>query len=277
MQNRKTSGHRLTRKAPLAAMLIWLAAALVLQTAFAILLSASGLFASNESYPQSLGPVLGALVFLLVMRLWYRPDYKGVFRSALSLKKTLLYTLPLVVYSAAVLVYQFIRYDFYWDFSLAKLVEGMAAGFGEEAMLRVALVPIAMGFFKSEKRVWLVPVLTGLVFGFSHLGNIAGGASVANGIIQAVVTTLSGVYFGALLVATGSTVPGIVMHSLYDTICFAGDPSLTEGIMTGTLPASEIVFNLVTTAALMLAGLLILKKVGTPDILRLWKEKWGQD
>lgn len=276
MEKEKKPGHALTRKLPIIAMLLWLFVAMMLQTTSGIALAATGWFAANDKSSLYLGVVIGAIVFLLLMKLWYRPAYKGVMRPALSWKKTLLYTTPMLAYIAVTLVYQLIRYHFYWEPSFEKAIYGMSAGFGEESMLRVSMVPIAMGFFRSRKRVWLVPVLTGLLFGVTHLGNIAEGASVTNGVIQAVTTSLVGIYFGALFVATGSTLPGIVTHSLFDFVCFAGDPSLTEGIMTGTLPPSEIVFNLITALALLAAGFVILKKVGAPEILRIWKEKWDQ-
>lgn len=277
MAKDKKIGHAITKKAPIAAMVIWVVVALGLQSISSILCVASGLFASNGDLAQNMGIVIGSIVFLLIMTVWYRPDFKGVVKSGLSMKKTLLYTLPVIVYSVAMLIYQLIRYNFYWDGSLSNAVQAMAAGFGEEAMFRAALIPIAMGFFKSEKRVWYVPVITGVIFGCSHLGNVAAGASVVNGIVQAVVTALVGVYYGALFVATGSTIPGIVMHSIYDFICFAGDPSLTGGIMTDTIPASEIVFNLIPSLALMAAGIMILKKLGAPEVLKIWKNKWNRE
>jgi hypothetical protein len=110
-----------------------------------------------------------------------------------------------------------------------------------------------------------------------HLGNIAQGATVSNSIVQAITATLSGFYFAVLFVCTGSALPGIILHSLYDFICFAGDASLTNGILTNQLKTWEIVYNIVIDLVVAGYGAFMLKKIVAPKILEIWREKWSLD
>ncbi len=277
MSSENSPRHTLTRKLPIAAIIIWFFTASFFQTVFGVILRVSGIFSATPKSAEYAGSIIGSIVFLVFMKFWYRPDYSGMLRSSLSAKATLLATAPVILYSLAVLLYQLIRYQFYWDSSLINAIQALAAGVTEETLLRATMIPIAMGFLRSEKRVWLVPLITGLIFGALHLANIFSGATVFNGCFQAFITALVGIYYGVLFTATGSILPGIITHSVYDYICFAGDPTLTGGIMTSAVPVSEIIFNIVIAAGLATAAVYILKKIGTSKILAIWNEKWGRN
>jgi len=183
---------------------------------------------------------------------------------------------PMIIKSIAVLIVQLITYNFWFDPSLFNIVKALTAGFWEECVFRMTVIPIAMGFFKTEKKIWLLPAISGLIFGVMHLVNIKGGATITNTLVQALVTTLDGFFYGALFVVTGSAFPGIILHSVYDFICFAGDKSLTNGIMTASLATWEIIFNIVLSLIVFAGGVMMIKKVGNNKILSVWREKWSQ-
>ena len=276
MENVKKKKHALSEKVPVIAAVLWIFAAMLIQGIFEILFKLTGLF-GNSKAAGYVGTVIGAIVFLILMKVWYSPEYKGTLKSGISMKKTILFMVPVMIYSLIILITQLIQHNFYWDASFINILMGLSAGFGEETMFRISAIPVAMGFIKSEKRVWTVPVVTALIFGVMHLGNLAEGATVTNSVVQAIVTGLVGFYYGALLVATGSGIPGIITHAVYDYICFAGDPGLTEGIMTTQLAVWEIVFNFILAGALAGSGVWMIKHLGDAGILKLWKKKWSQD
>ena len=268
--------HTFTKKYPLGAIVVLLLIALLLSEAFVPLLNATGMFGSGD-LASNISSIIGAVLFLLGMKAWYSPQYKGVLMPGLSMPETLFVTLPLILYSLIVMIIQLIQFHGYFNPSISNIVRAITAGFGEEVLYRVTIIPVAMGFLKSEKRVWGIPLVTALIFGGMHVFNIFSGASVTNGVVQAVVTAMMGFYYGVLFVATGSAFPGIMMHGIYDFICFAGDASLTEGIMTTTLAPWEIILNLILALAMLLSAIVILKKIGSDRILRIWKDKWSQE
>lgn len=269
--------HILSEKLPILAALLLVLVSLLLELVIVSVLQKTGLSSIvSSSSVDYIASIAAAVLFLILMRLWYAPQYQGTLKSGLSAKETFFVTLPLIVYSLVVTVIGLIQYSFYFNPTFENLLMGLTAGFSEEVLFRVTCIPLCMGFLRFKNRDMLVPIVTGLVFGVLHIGNIANGASVANGIIQVIVTALMGVYYGALFVSTGSAMPGIIMHSIYDFLCFAGDPTLTSGIMTGSLATWEIVYNIVLAAAMAACGIFILKKIGRERILQIWREKWSQ-
>lgn len=269
--------HPITQKYPIIAIVALIMACIVIEGIVGILMSALGLmkvFGSDTG--GYIASVLGSIVFLVFMKFWYAPKYQGAFQSGLSNRLTLIAMTPMILYSLFFLIYNLISFHFYFDGSFANITQALAAGFGEEVMFRATIIPIAMGFLKSEKRVWLVPIITGLIFGAMHLGNAGEGAGMTNAIVQAIVTAMVGFYFGALYVSTGSVMPGVIMHSIYDFICFSTDKSLTNGIMTSTLPMHEIVINIVVGALLVGGAVWVMKSLGDRNTLKLWKKKWSQ-
>lgn len=270
--------HILSEKLPVVAALLLVLISLLFEQLVDFVLSITGLTGGFPSdVADYIASIAGVILFLIFMRLWYAPQYQGTLKSGLSAQETFLVTLPVIAYSVIVTMIGLIQYSFYFNPSFKNVVMGLTAGFVEEVLFRVTIIPVCMGFLKSKNRGWLVSIVTALVFGVMHMGNVTTGASLTNGIVQAVVTALVGFYYGALFVSTGSAFPGIIMHSVYDFLCFAGDPTLNSGIMTTTLPAWEIILNIVLALALAASGVVILNKIGSDRILEIWREKWGQE
>ena len=67
---------------------------------------------------------------------------------------------------------------FYFKPTVVALAMAIAAGFYEETIFRGVTVPIGMRYFKSEKRVGILVLISALVFGLMHIGNIMNGASI---------------------------------------------------------------------------------------------------
>ena len=279
MKEKKQRSHIITEKVPVLAIAFWILFAFVLEIImgelFKSIFPSDGTKMGIEMISNTSSLCMSILLMIL-MKVWYSPQYQGTLKSGLPLKLTLLVMVPMVIKSVVVLVIQLFQYSFWFDPSFFNIIKALAAGFWEECVFRLTVIPIAMGFIKTEKKIWLVPVISGLIFGIMHMVNIKGGASVSNTLIQALVTSLDGFFYGALFVVTGSAFPGIILHSAYDFICFAGDKSLTNGIMTTNLQTWEIIFNIVLSLIVCAGGVRIIRKVGNNKILSVWRKKWSQ-
>lgn len=279
MKEQKKRSHRLTETKPVLAMFLLALVVLLCMAVCSILGSMVIRMIWPDADPVlfgSIGSILGPIAALVILKLWYAPEFKGSLASGLSGKQTLLFTLPIIIYSLLVLIVQLIEYHFHFNPTLNFLLMALSAGFTEEVMFRTTVIPIGMGFLKGDKKIWVLPIVTSLIFGISHLSNIFAGASVVNGIHQTISSMLIGLYFGVLYLCTGSVAPGIIMHAIYDFICFAGDPSLTNGVMTGTVALWEQIFSFASSAALAAAGVAMIRTLGKEKILDVWRKKWSQ-
>ena len=272
--------HNLTKKHPIIAILLVVLVALLVVSGLSIVIlmivQTAGLVDTSQSELVTYAAMpICSILFLILMRAWYSPEYKGVMKSGLSGKGTFLVCLPFIVYGVVFSIIQLIQFNFYFSPTLKDALMALTAGFSEEVFFRVAIIPIAMGFLKSKKRIWTIPLVTALIFGVSHIFNISSGATTVNAVVQVVSSAMFGFYFGALFVCTGSALPGIIMHSVYDFVGFAGDPTLNSGIMVSTLSVGEIVYNLAITLLLPICGIIMLKKTGCEKIEQIWKNKWS--
>jgi membrane protease YdiL (CAAX protease family) len=96
---------------------------------------------------------------------------------------------------------------------LIVLTNALAVGLSEELMFRGIL------WHGISTRVRPVPTVlwTALAFGAVHVLNGVLTGSFAGSITQAVFVGMSGVYYGAVRLRTGSLWPGVVAHGLWDT------------------------------------------------------------
>ena len=279
MKEKKQRNHIITEKAPLLAIAFWIFFALVLEiilgSLFKSVFPSDGTEMGIEMI-SNLSSLSMSILLMILMKVWYSPQYQGTLKSGLSFMLTLLVMVPMIIKTIAVLITQLIMYNFWFNPSLFNVVKALTAGFWEECVFRLTVIPIAMGFIKTEKKIWLLPIISGLIFGVMHMVNIKGGATITNTLTQALVTSLDGFFYGALFVVTGSAFPGIILHSVYDFICFAGDKSLTNGIMTTSLQTWEIIFNIVLSLIVCAGGVMIIKRIGDNKILSVWRKKWSQ-
>ena len=151
----------------------------------------------------------------------------------------------------------------------------IAAGFYEETIFRGVTVPIGMRYFKSEKRVGILVLISALVFGLMHIGNIANGASIQMGIVQGVATTFAGIFFIAVYLRTGNILIPIFMHGIYDYMCFTTDPTLENGIMVNDVAASALILTVLVDVIAGIWGLYLLRPAKRAEIHAIWDDKWS--
>ena len=165
----KSRKHILCEKAPLVAMI--LAAALAL-----VVLTIPGLFGLSD--------VANNLASMIAYTRWFAPEFKGVFKTSHLATGLAFVWLAFAFKFFGAYFVNLVDSGFYFKPTVIALAMAIAAGFYEETIFRGVTVPIGMRYFKSDKRVGILVLISALVFGLMHIGNIANGASIQMGIAQ---------------------------------------------------------------------------------------------
>jgi membrane protease YdiL (CAAX protease family) len=140
-------------------------------------------------------------------------------------------------------------------------------------MFRGLLVPIGMGFLKKN-RVFVTVLTSSMFFGAMHLFNAGSGAGITLAILQAVATTFVGLFYAAVYLRSGSVLVPIVLHGVYDWICFVTDPTLNNGVMTGNVTVWLILAVLIDVA-LGITAIYLLRPAVNHEVEALWDAKWS--
>ena len=265
----KSRKHILCEKAPLVAMI--LAAALAL-----IVLSIPGLIGLSEVAGNLASSVL-AVLFMIAYTKWFAPEFKGVFKTSRLATGLAFVWLAFAFKFFGAYFVTLADSGFYFKPTVAALAMAIAAGFYEETIFRGVTVPIGMRYFKSEKRVGILVLISALVFGLMHIGNIANGASIQMGIAQGIATTFAGIFFIAVYLRTGNLLIPIFMHGIFDYMCFTVDPTLENGIMANDIAASALVFAVLVDVIAGIWGLYLLRPAKRAEIHAIWNDKWSVD
>ena len=263
----KTRKHTLCEKAPLLAM--FLAAVLAL-----LFLSIPGLLGLPK-VAESLASSVLAVLFMIAYTRWFAPEFKGVFKTSHLATGLAFVWLAFAFNFFGSYFAGLAGSGFYFKPTVEALAMAIAAGFYEETIFRGVTVPIGMRYLKSEKRVGILVLITALVFGLMHIGNIVNGASVQMGIAQGIATTFGGILFIAAYLRTGNILIPIFMHGIYDYMCFVTDPTLKSGIMVNDLNASALIPAVLVEVIAGIWGLYLLRPAKRAEIHAIWDDKWS--
>ena len=265
----KSRKHTLCEKAPLVAM--FLAAALAL-----LVLSIPGLIGISDAASNLVSSIL-AVLFMIAFTRWFAPEFKGLFKTSHLATGLAFVWLAFAFKFFGAYFVNLAGSGFYFKPTIAALAMAIAAGFYEETIFRGVTVPIGMRYFKSEKRVGILVLISALVFGLMHIGNIANGASIQMGIAQGIATIFAGIFFIAAYLRTGNILIPIFMHGIYDYMCFTTDPSLVNGIMANDIAASALMLAVLVDVIAGIWGLYLLRPAKRAEIHALWNDKWSVD
>ena len=86
---------------------------------------------------------------------------------------------------------------------------------------------------------------------------------------------ISGFIYAAVYLRSGSILVPIVMHALYDYMCFVIDPTLDNGIMTSETVTIGIILTVVVFIIAGIWSLYLIRPAMRDKIQTLWNEKWG--
>ena len=259
--------HTLCEKAPFLAMILGCLIASVVIGVPTVL--------AGDSFGGQIVPCIAAAVCLIGFNRWFAPEFKGVFKAGISAGEILIISLPFLfklVFSYAATVFDS---GFYFNPTLLSLAMALSAGFFEETIFRGVTIPLAMRYLKSKNRMYIIVGITAFIFGILHIGNIVQGANPTMAVIQSISTIFGGFLYAAVYLRSGSILAPILMHALYDYICFVTDPTLDNGIMTSETVTIGIILTVVVFIIADIWSLYLIRPSMRDKIQTLWNEKWG--
>ena len=254
----------------------WPIAAMVLTTPLAMVLTLIPEALGLGKVASNLASCIVAVGILFLFKWWFSPKFKGVFTLRTSLAELGILLLPWVAKVAATLVAGWVDYGFYFNPTLLGLSMALAAGFVEETWFRGLAVPIGMGYLPKEKRVFTTVLVTSIIFGVIHVGNVFNGARIEVGILQAVATTFAAFFFVAVFLRTGNIFVPIALHAAWDYIAFTTDPTVVNGIMTNEGISLGLMVAVAIEVAFGCAGFYLIRPAMHDKIDRIWSEIWDR-
>jgi membrane protease YdiL (CAAX protease family) len=109
--------------------------------------------------------------------------------------------------------------------------------------------------------------------------NIIVGADPLMTILQAFMATCGGVVLAGIYLRTGSVIPGMIAHAVYDFINFVTDPTINDsGVVVsdvGNAGISYYVLLIVLSVALLAAGIFLIRTAKQEAIGKIWQTKWN--
>ena len=200
---------------------------IVLKTAGAMLVLLLFFFAQGaivvitgiEGIPSALirGAVIWGLVIITLANSIIR--YKGIlklgFRSAeKGAAKRMLYFSPLLLIALSPFTAG-INFNGGAALILANLFLTLGIGMAEEIFFRGIICGLWL-----ERGVGKAMIISSVLFGFSHLLNIAGGAELGETVLQICFALVYGMVFALIFAESGSLLPCVLLHDLHDFCSF---------------------------------------------------------
>lgn len=227
----------------------------------------------NETAASLTSQVLGLLFpWLLVLccgRRWIyrRPDFE----------KTLLAGMfPLVLETMAlsgVAMMQLTSPETEWAPPLAALLGLLTlfgVGFREESVFRGIVAGLLWEKYGGTRRgVWCASLLSGLLFGAMHMGNLFYGVNLKSAVIQSVVAAAVGLALAAIYYRGGSIWALILIHSLTDAASLFGTLFVRGGSVADTINELGPV-NLAPAVTFTLLTVFLLRPAKCTEITARW-------
>ncbi|MBD7957380.1 CPBP family intramembrane metalloprotease [Microbacterium sp. Sa4CUA7] len=165
------------------------------------------------AFPAMTSVVLMVLsvVLLVYLRVGRRLAFYGV-------RRVMSGTLPRTLFYVPLFAIAFVQYftgfasDLDWQTVVSVVLLVVAVGFIEELLFRGFLLQA----LRTRGGVTRAIIISGVTFGFGHLVNLLRGYSIPDQALQLVGAVLIGIALAYCVVLTGSILPGVVFHVLFN-------------------------------------------------------------
>lgn len=223
-----------------------------------------------------MGVVVSSFIMLAIHKRWFYPEFEGNIKTRENLGRWLLIAVGmLAVIIAADLIISLLIHCKFRAPTVQTVLVSLVAGTSEEVAFRAVPGSYGMRQIKSSKALPMVVLLTSLIFSLVHATNILSGADVGATILQVVSSMVTGTLLCALYLRSGSILPSMLFHFLYDVYATMNANVTESAVMTGTSLANVIGDSVLSVIEITFIFIL-LRKPSPDKIMDLWKAKWKQ-
>ena len=209
----------------------------------------------DDAISGPFGAVAGILLMMGVYKWWFRPEFEGMLKGNLPLgfllgMIELIYVLITVAASYFTGALNGIK-------PLTMMIVGtsLMGGMGEEFAFRGVLSATMLRQWKDQNKFRTIALISGIVFGLVHAGNLISGANPFNTLLKVADSIGIVVFFAAVYMRPGTILPCMFYHTVHDIIPIAVSSQVSEkGLITGGATDWSDGLNLVLSIVLMNLG-----------------------
>ena len=115
-------------------------------------------------------------------------------------------------------------------------------GAAEESVSRGIISDVLIERFgKSGKGIWLAAVLSGVIFGFSHITNVLS-QSAGETVVQMIATSMTGTLFSAIYIRHRNIFVPMILHSVFDFMTMCSNGLFVGGSVADNVAAENFEF-----------------------------------
>lgn len=213
---------------------------------------------------------------LLVCKVFYRGTLRGIFALEGTVEG-LRVLLPVIFLDVAAFVLDRV---FSGNNTLNDVVHVVAisltAGIMEETVFRALTLPNFMRLKRDYRGMIFAVVFTAVIFGFTHIFNLATGADFARTVQQTITASISGSLLAATYLNTGTIIPCMLLHAFHDIINLLFTAITAEGGMLEGITVYNLIEQIVFSGTELALAIWLLRPTRFDKIRAIWDEKWGQ-
>lgn len=147
------------------------------------------------------------------------------------------------------------------------LLSMFAVGLFEETTFRGFALNILLDRFHNSKRViFLSLILSSILFGCIHFGNLLVGAPLGSVFIQVISASILGIYFGAIYLRSGNLYVVIFLHALFDAAQLMTSGIFTSSTLVGNLSGYGLI-NLIGLTPFIISIFILLRPSKMNEII----------
>jgi len=204
-----------------------------------------------------------APAFLLVIAAFFKWDKLGL-NLPTSVRSLSVIGLP-VLYIVIFLSFAFVSGLPAIQVVTYVLINALLVGISEELMFRGIIFKGALSQFTVWKAIWI----TSIIFGAIHAFNAFVTGDMSAALAQAIIATMSGIWFLAIRIQTRSLVPVMIIHGLWDFSIFM----FNYGPATPAAESPSFFVQLLAPSLIILPlflyGLFLLRGIDKSDATKL--------
>lgn len=159
---------------------------------------------------------------------------------------------------------------------LKQVMMALMAGLVEEICFREIAVSYMAKHWISEKSIPLIAVISGLMFGLTHITNAISGYEITSALLQTLLCIFTGVFYASIYLRKGNVWVICLFHFVHDLLTFMAAESVTV-LGVKELPDWITIYIAALEFVLCLCGFFYIRKSKRQEIIDLWNYKWSRD